>query len=114
MKEVISDSAQDISLLNRIIEEGTDYAEKAHYQYRDTDLLHTIKEIQNYMKTVDVYSPRQQSVLRDITIQEFVNKFSLSKEEAQQQLKLQGYRKAVLGDFGCKRWEINIKSKQSN
>lgn len=98
-REILQDSVDDVNLLKQIIETRQKELSNRHKNTLNTDLYDKLKSMADFNKFVKLKSPNDTASFTEAMMQEFMNTMTLTKEQAAQQLKESGYRKAVLGDF---------------
>lgn len=99
-RKVINDSVEDINQLKRVIDENTKRAQAYNKKYHDSDLITAMKELKYFSREVLANSNgNTQLLVNQEATREFVKMHSLSFEDEQRLLKINGYRPVMLQDI---------------
>lgn len=100
IRKIINDTADDVKLLNNMIKENSDKLVQKRNDYFNTDLYYKMNEITNMRRDLSNKGTRTEELLfTSKSMDDFINRMTLTKEAAAQELKESGYRKLTWGDI---------------
>ena len=99
-RKAINDSIEDVNQLKRVMEENTKRVEIQKKKYYESDLITGMQELKHFSQEVLANSNGDtQLLINQQATKEFVKIHSLSFEDEQRLLKLNGYRPVMLKDI---------------
>lgn len=99
IKKIINDSAQDIRLLSKMIEENQEKVIKQRTNFTNTDIHRQITEYMGMRTNLFNNGSHLEALFfSDKGMEEFIKKMTLTSKEAAQELRETGYKKLTFGD----------------
>ena len=100
-KRLISGTTDDIRTLQDMISHNVDHIEEVQKDFSRTDLYHQLMNFEEFIKTAEheLGGKKKTIAYREQYAKSFIEAFSLTAEQAAQELKESGYRKLTLKDI---------------